>query len=107
MRQLAGRRKTLVARLCQAWLAANGRPEDITMVEIMRTNDLVVISAVEALLASADLHALVLDGYISALEGGIGAFQRRIMVIDEEEDEARAVIIAAGLGAELREKRRG
>ncbi|MCO4053119.1 MAG: DUF2007 domain-containing protein [Bosea sp.] len=77
------------------------------MVEIMRTNDLVVISAVEALLASADLHALVLDGYISALEGGIGAFQRRIMVIDEEEDEARAIIIAAGLGAELREKRRG
>jgi hypothetical protein len=107
MRQLAGRRKTPVARLCKAWLAAKGRPEDITMVEIMRTNDLVVISAVEALLASADLHALVLDGYISALEGGIGAFQRRIMVIDEEEDEARAVIVAAGLGAELREKRRG
>ena len=77
------------------------------MIEIMRTNDIVVISAVEALLTSADLHVLVLDGYISALEGGIGAFQRRVMVIDDEEDEARRLISAAGLGAELREKRGG
>lgn len=77
------------------------------MVEIMRTNDLVVISAVEALLTSANLHVLVLDGYISALEGGIGAFQRRVMVIDDEEAEARALITEAGLGAELRERRRG
>jgi hypothetical protein len=76
------------------------------MVEIMRTNDLVTISAVEARLRAAGLHVLVLDGYISALEGGIGAFQRRVMVIDEEEDEARAVIEAAGLGAELRDAKR-
>lgn len=77
------------------------------MIEIMRTNDLVVISAVEALLTSADLHVLVLDGYISALEGGISAFQRRVMVIDDEEAEARALIISAGLGAELRDPRGG
>ena len=41
------------------------------MIEIMRTNDLVTISAVEARLRAAGLHVLVLDGYISALEGGI------------------------------------
>jgi hypothetical protein len=76
------------------------------MVEIMRTNDLVVISAVEAALAAADLHVLILDGYMSALEGSIGAFQRRVMVVDDEEEEARAVLTAAGLGAELRDASR-
>ena len=72
------------------------------MIELMRTNDLVVISKVEAVLGAADLHVLVLDGYISALEGSIGAFQRRVMVLDEEEDEARRLLIEIGLGAELR-----
>jgi len=76
------------------------------MVEIMRTNDLVVISAVEAALAAADLHVLILDGYMSALEGSIGAFQRRVMVVDDEEEEARLVLTAAGLGAELRDASR-
>ncbi|MCX7328777.1 MAG: DUF2007 domain-containing protein [Hyphomicrobiales bacterium] len=75
------------------------------MIELMRTNNLVTISAAEAILTSAGVHVLVLDGYISALEGGIGAFQRRVMVVDDEEQEARALLIEAGLGAELRDVR--
>ncbi len=76
------------------------------MVEILRTNDLVTISAVEALLTAAGIHVLVADGYMSALEGSIGAFQRRMLVLDDEEAEARALIAEAGLGAELRDERR-
>ena len=75
------------------------------MIELMRTNNLVTISAAEAILTSAGVHVLVLDGYIRALEGGIGAFQRRVMVVDDEEQEARALLIEAGLGAELRDVR--
>jgi hypothetical protein len=88
-------------------IAASGRrsslmPHGGAMIEIVRTNDLVTISAIEALLKAADIHALVADSYISALEGGIGAFQRRILVLREDEAEARALIDEAGLGAELR-----
>ncbi|MCU0885742.1 MAG: DUF2007 domain-containing protein [Beijerinckiaceae bacterium] len=73
------------------------------MIELMRTNNLVTISAAEAILTAGGVHVLVLDGYISALEGGIGAFQRRVMVVDDEEQEARTLLIEAGLGAELRD----
>ncbi|MCX7323655.1 MAG: DUF2007 domain-containing protein [Hyphomicrobiales bacterium] len=77
------------------------------MIEILRTNNLVTLSAVEALLKAADIHVLVADGYISALEGSIGAFQRRVLVLDDEEAEARALITTAGMGAELRDARGG
>jgi hypothetical protein len=72
------------------------------VIEIVRTNDLVTISAIEALLKAADIHVLVADGYISALEGGIGAFQRRMLVLQEDESDARQLIAEAGLGKELR-----
>lgn len=72
------------------------------MVEIMRTNDIVLISAVEALLTSAGIGCFVADGYISALEGSIGAFQRRVLVLAEEEAAARELLTGAGWGAELR-----
>ena len=38
------------------------------MKELLRTNDLVLISAVEALLAGAKIHCMVADGNMSALE---------------------------------------
>jgi Putative prokaryotic signal transducing protein len=84
-------------------LAAKSRRRRAIVIEIMRTNDLVVISAVQAVLDEAGLHVFVADGYISALEGSIGAFQRRVLVIDDEVDAARAAITAAGLGNELRD----
>ncbi len=75
------------------------------MIEIMRTNDPVLISAVEALLTGAGLGVFVADAHISALEGSIGAFQRRVMVPRDEETQARRVLNEAGLGGELRERR--
>ena len=75
------------------------------MVEILRTNNLVTITAIEALLKSADIHVMVADGYISALEGSIGAFQRRMLVLDDDEEAARALIVEAGMGNELRDAR--
>jgi hypothetical protein len=72
------------------------------MVELIRTNNLVTISAVEALLSAEGIYVFVADGYISALEGSIGAFQRRVLVPDDDADRARRLIIAAGLGDELR-----
>jgi hypothetical protein len=70
--------------------------------ELIRTNDAVVISAVEALLKGADIGHMVVDQNISVLEGSIGAFQRRILVDDDEVDAARKLLAEAGFGKELR-----
>jgi Putative prokaryotic signal transducing protein len=70
--------------------------------ELVRTNDAVLISAIEALLKGADIPHLVADQNISVLEGSIGAFQRRILVGEDEIDAARELLAEAGFGNELR-----
>ncbi len=73
-----------------------------TLRELVRTNDAVLISAIEALLKGADIPHLVVDRNISVLEGSIGAFQRRILVGEDEIDAARKLLAEAGFGHELR-----
>ena len=72
------------------------------MRELVRTNDAVLISAIEALLNGADIQHLVADQNISVLEGSIGAFQRRILVGEDEIDAARQLLTEAGFANELR-----
>ena len=72
------------------------------MIEIMRTNDLVLISAVEALLTSARIPVFVADQHMSSLEGSIGFLPRRILVEAESASQARRLLRDAGLAAELR-----
>jgi hypothetical protein len=73
------------------------------MHELVRSNDIVTLGAIEALLTSAGIGCLVADQYISALEGMIGAFPRRLLVRDADETRARALLEEAGFGAELRD----
>jgi hypothetical protein len=54
------------------------------------------------LLKSADIPHLVADQNISVLEGSIGAFQRRILVGEDEIAAARELLVEAGYGNELR-----
>ena len=70
--------------------------------ELIRTNDPVLISFVEALLRGEGIATLLLDPTMSVLDGAIGILPRRLMV--ETADYARAVdfLREAGLGAELR-----
>jgi Putative prokaryotic signal transducing protein len=72
------------------------------MVEIVRTNDLVLIGFLQSLLQDAKIPVLVADSHISALEGMIGAFPRRLLVPEERAAEARRLIDESGLGSELR-----
>lgn len=73
------------------------------MEEIVRTNDPVVVATVEALFAGAGIDCLVADRHMSVLEGSIGIFARRILVVEDDVAEARRLLVEAGLGAELRE----
>jgi hypothetical protein len=63
---------------------------------LLATSDAVRLSFLLALLRDAGLSPLVLDGHISALEGGIGAFPRRLAVPEEEAAQARRVLRDAG-----------
>jgi Putative prokaryotic signal transducing protein len=70
--------------------------------ELVRTNDAVLISAIEALLKGADIAHLIADQNMSVLEGSIGIFPRRILVDADEFQAARRLLTEAGFGKELR-----
>ena len=72
------------------------------MRELVRTNDIVLVSAVGALLDGANIHHLVLDQNMSIMEGSAGVLPRRIMVLEEDNREARQLLADAGLAHELR-----
>ncbi|MEV0974116.1 DUF2007 domain-containing protein [Microtetraspora glauca] len=65
--------------------------------EVVRANDPALISAVEALLLEAEIPYQIADQNMSILEGGIGAFPRRVLVDDSREEEARRLLVDAGI----------
>ena len=71
------------------------------MRELVRTNDIVLVSAVGALLDGANIHHLVLDQNMSIIEGSLGVLPRRVMVADDEIDAARKLLREAGMGKEI------
>ena len=72
------------------------------MRELVRTNNAVLITAIEALLKAATIPHVVLDQHMSVLEGSLGILPRRILVDDEHHDSARQLLEDAGLTHELR-----
>ena len=75
--------------------------------ELIRTNDAVLVSAVQALLDAAHIPHLVLDQNMSVLEGSLGILPRRILVDEDHVATARELLQEAGLGHELRPDARG
>jgi putative signal transducing protein len=70
--------------------------------ELVRTNDMVLVSAIAALLDGAKIPHVVLDQNMSVLEGSLGILPRRLLVPDEQVPAARRLLEDAGLGHELR-----
>jgi hypothetical protein len=62
------------------------------MREILRTTDPTAIAFSTALLRAEDIDCFVLDVHMSVLEGGIGAFPRRLMVPERDAVHARAIL---------------
>ncbi len=67
------------------------------MEEVLRTNDPVLLSFAQSVLKDAGIEALIFDTHTSAIEGTISAIQRRLMVIDDDAEEARKVLSEAEL----------
>jgi hypothetical protein len=70
--------------------------------ELMRTNDPVLLSYVQALLKDARIEIEIFDLHFSFLEGSIGILPRRVMVADEDLTEARQILDAAEIPYEAR-----
>lgn len=83
-------------------MADNRAEEEDDWRELVRTNDPVLVSAVQALLNAAYIPHLLLDQNMSVLEGSIGILPRRIVVNECCIDDARRLLREAGLGHELR-----
>ena len=77
------------------------------MEELLRTNDPVMLSFVEALLKDAGITAHIFDQNMSILEGSIGVLSRRLLVPESEAARAREILVDAGMADELRSPRPG
>jgi hypothetical protein len=73
------------------------------LVEILRTNDLVLINVIESILTAERIAYFVADQNMAAAEGSLGFLPRRILVDTREAGRARRLIAEAGLGKELRD----
>ena len=69
------------------------------MKELLRTNNIVRLSWLQALLTDAGIGSVVLDQHTSLVEGSIGAIPRRLMVAERDHKRARSLIAAAEAGA--------
>lgn len=64
---------------------------------LLKSNDIVVLDYAQALLRDAQIPCLIFDDSMSVMDGSLGILPRRLVVADEDEAEARAVL-DAGLG---------
>jgi hypothetical protein len=76
------------------------------MDELLRSNDAVLISFVEAILKEAGIRHATLDTHMSVMEGSLGILPRRMLVDRDDIGEARRLLTEAGLAAELSSERR-
>ncbi|MGH7048052.1 MAG: DUF2007 domain-containing protein [Stellaceae bacterium] len=65
------------------------------MRELLRTNNAVRLSWVQALLHDSGIDSVVLDHHTSLVEGSIGAIPRRLMVAERDFVRARALLDAS------------
>lgn len=72
------------------------------MIELIRTNDAVILSFVQSLLRDAGIDCLLADENMSVMDGSLGILPRRILVPTDDADEAKSILIDAGIGDELR-----
>ena len=62
------------------------------MKELIRSNDPVFLSWLEAHLAAEGIEVLVLDNHMSIIDGSISAIPRRVMVDEDEYDRAKTLM---------------
>ena len=72
------------------------------MIELIRTNDAVILSFVQSLLRDAGIECLVADQNMSVLDGSIGILPRRVLIAEDDAEEAKKLLADAGIANEIR-----
>ena len=72
------------------------------MHELVRTNDAVLITAIEALLKGANIPCFIADQNMSVMEGSLGFLPRRVLVPDDQKEYAKRMLVDAGYGGVLK-----
>jgi hypothetical protein len=65
------------------------------MKELIKSNDPVLLSYIDALLNEADIFHEIADIHLGTLDGMIGVLARRVMVNEADLDAAREIIRTA------------
>ncbi|MDP9837646.1 hypothetical protein J2T09_002403 [Neorhizobium huautlense] len=76
------------------------------MIELIRTNDVVLLSFAESLMRDAEIPCMIADQSMSILEGSLGLLPKRLLVAEDLADEARKLLVDAGLEHELRDEKK-
>ena len=70
------------------------------MIEILRSNDPVLMSFATSVLRDAGIEHSVADAHMSVIDGSIGAVTNRILVSQEHYEGARRLLGEAGIPVE-------
>lgn len=68
------------------------RMPEFTMVELLKTNDLVLISYVLHALGEEGIAGRVFDEHTSSVEGSLGILPRRVMVEEDDLIKAKRIL---------------
>ncbi len=66
--------------------------EGVSVKEILRSNDPILLSWAEALLRDAGFEPVLFDEHASNIEGSISAIQRRLMAPDDQAEPAERLL---------------
>lgn len=67
------------------------------MIELVRSNDPVLVSFAASVLRDAEIEHAVADTHMSVIDGSIGAVTNRILVAPDQYDEAAQLLADAGV----------
>ncbi len=71
------------------------------MIAILKTVNPATLNFAQAVLKEADIPFFLMDQNVSIIDGSIGIIPRRLMVVDEDYEDARQAFIDAGLSEEI------
>lgn len=72
----------------------------VGVMELLRSNDPVLMSFAVSVLADAGIEHSVADAHMSVIEGSIGALPSRLLVAEERHDDACRLLADAGISAQ-------
>ena len=71
------------------------------MQELIRSNDIVLLSYIRSVLEDAGIFMLVADEAMSSVEGSLGVLPRRVLVAADDAEQARRLLLNAGIDQAL------